>query len=140
MHRKRIKSLDIWKEMKPASLRRLALAAFLMFGIMGPLSILMESNIRVHTWSFVAIQTVASGGIAASIILFSRGRWWVACLIVASWLTLIMINSGGLGLVFDEQGFRVRLEGTGKPEPIQTSGESLSLSSDQLDALYTQRG
>src|SRR5271169_2737672 len=66
------KAFDIWKEMKPAGLRRLAMAVFLLFGVFGPLTVLMESNLHIVSWSFIIIQTIASGGMAASIILFGR--------------------------------------------------------------------
>ena len=41
------KTLDIWKEMSPAALRRMALAVFLMFGTLGPLLILTDSELSI---------------------------------------------------------------------------------------------
>src|ERR1700690_2958888 len=88
--------IDIWKEMKPASLRRLALAAFMLFGVVGLLSVLMESELRPHPWVFVCVEAAACGGLAASFLLFPKKRWWVSLLIIAFWCGVLVMNSGGL--------------------------------------------
>src|ERR1700741_490394 len=103
------KAFDIWKEMTPASLRRFAFAVFLMFGILGPLTILMESEIHVLSWRFVAVQTIAAGGLAASIILFARNRWWMMVIIIVVWMGVMALNSGGLSFVVHEGEMKVQL-------------------------------
>jgi hypothetical protein len=66
---------NIWKQMEPGLRRRLALAVFLMFAAIGPLSILMNDTLHRVTPLYVALVTIGSGGISASIILFAR-RWY----------------------------------------------------------------
>ncbi len=138
VHKKR--AIDIWKEMKPSSLRRLALAVFLTFGAVGPITILMESSLRLVPWTFVIAQTASLGGFAASIALFARRRWWITTAIVLFWTFVITLNSGGLTLTIGEGGMRANL-GTGvgiQDEP--NTKRSLVFRPDQLDAIYTQRG
>lgn len=69
--------------MKPPALRQLALAAFLLFSVIGPLGNLMSPAM---SWRSVIIDTVLSGGCAASIVLFARKRWWIAFFIVSIWV------------------------------------------------------
>ena len=54
----RMRTIDVWKAMSTRSLLLLAFAVFLMFSVMGPLSILMESALHVVPWRFVAIQSL----------------------------------------------------------------------------------
>jgi len=140
MPRKR-RAVDIWKNMKPPALRLLALAVFILFGVYGPLTVLMESEIHLVPWSFVIVQTVASGGLAASIILFGRRRWWAIVLIIAVYCTVMVLNSGGLSLVFDDNGMKVKL-GTsiGAQNEPEKKGVERTFSPDKLQAVYTQRG
>lgn len=127
--------------MKPPALRRLALAVFFVFGTLGPLLILMQSELKLLSWSFVIIETVATGGMASSIILFARKRWWITILIVAFWTGIMLLNSGGASFQFDDDaGFRVRLQGPQSVQPLKTITQPLTLSPQALDALYTQRG
>jgi hypothetical protein len=67
---------NIWKQMEPRLRRRLALAVFLMFAAIGPLSVLMNETLHRVTPLYVALVTIGSGGISASIILFAR-RWYL---------------------------------------------------------------
>ena len=127
--------------MKPPALRRLALAVFLVFSVLGPLMILMESKLEPVRWIFVLVQTIACGGMAASIVLFGRKRWWITFLIVCFWSAVLIFNGGGLSLQFDEhERFRVRLNGPGNDEPLTIISRPLTLSPAELDALYVQRG
>lgn len=134
------RAVDILTQLKPAARARLAVAVFLMFGILGPLAVLIESNIRVFPWSFVIIQTVASGGLAASIVLLLGKRWWTYLLIIAFWMGVLTMNSGGLIFTSDEEGFRVRLEGFDRRRNQARSDQQLVLQPSDLDAIYTQRG
>ncbi len=139
MPRRMNETLDIWRQMKPPTLRLFALAAFLLFGVLGLLSILMQSAIRVFPWTFVAMQTVAAGGLAASIVLTAGRRWWVTVLIVAFWTGVMFVNGGGLSFVVTDGQFSVRLEG-----PLRDADDhSLlhpQLTPSDLQAVYIQRG
>jgi serine phosphatase RsbU (regulator of sigma subunit) len=134
------KAFDIWKEMKPAALRRVGLAVFLMFGVLGPLTILMESELRILSWSFVAVQTLACGGMAASIILFGRKRWWMVLVVILVWIGVLGLNSGGLGLNFSDKGMRVELNGIDRQVESPRTDKGVVLSAEELNAIYTQRG
>ena len=137
---KKAKAYELWKQMKPAALRRLALAVFLVFSVIGPLTALMESELHLLSWKFILIQTIASGGMAASIILFGRNRWWVTALVVAVWTAVVMLNSGGLSFLFDERGLRVEFSGTQNVRRTQRPTTEITLKLEELDAIYTQRG
>jgi len=139
--RRKSKAYELWKQMKPAALRRLALAVFLVFSVLGPLMILMESKLEPVRWNFVLVQTIGCGGMAASIILFGRKRWWITFLIVCFWSAVLVFNGGGLSLQFDEhESFRVRLNGPGNVKPLTVISQPVTLSPEELDALYVQRG
>lgn len=134
------KAVDIWKQMNPPSLRRLAVAVFLMFGTLGPLMILMQSSMEPMSWNFIVIQTACCGGMSASLILFARKYWWVTILIVSFWVGILVLNSGELNVEYNpDGGWRVHL---GEPN---TSGQgdrslrSVTLTPDQLKDLYTQK-
>ena len=135
-------TVNLWKEMKPSALRRLALAAFFLFGQLGLVSILMESSIRVFPWTFVIYQTVAVGCFAASVVLVSRNRWWITALVVVFWMNVLLLNGGGVSFVFSgNEGLRVRLEGIGQrydTRPHQT--ETGNLTGAELNDVYVQRG
>jgi serine phosphatase RsbU (regulator of sigma subunit) len=139
-----MRAVNIWKEMKPASLRRLALAAFLLFSAVGLITILAESELRPHPWSFVCVQTAACGGMAASFLLFPRKRWWASFLIIAFWCAVLVMNSGGLSFVYNEDGFRVRLGSdigaTDVKTVVRHPEAPLLLTPVELDAIYVQRG
>jgi hypothetical protein len=107
---KKPRGIEVLRQMKPDAIRRLALAVFLMFGILGPLTILMEPQMHVLSWRFILIQTVASGGIGAGIILVMRRRWWAMMLVIVFWTGVMFMNSGGLSFQFDAEGrFRIML-------------------------------
>jgi stage II sporulation SpoE-like protein len=135
--------ISIWREMKPASLRRFALAAFLLFSVLGLLSILTESDLRPHPWAFVIVQTGAYGGLAASLVLSPKKRWWATLLIISFWGAVLVMNSGGLSFVLNDEGFRVHLGksmgAAGGVAAAGRPGEPHLLSAPELDAIYTQR-
>lgn len=139
MPRRMTETMDTWRQMKPPTLRLFALAAFLLFGVLGLLSILMQSSIRVFPWTFVAMQTFAAGGLAASIVLSAGKRWWVTLLIVVFWTGVMFVSGGGFSFVVDDGQFSVRLEG-----PVHDADDhSLlhpQLTPSDLQAVYTQRG
>jgi len=135
-----IPSFEIWKEMKPPLLRRLALAVFFLFGVFGPLTVLMESKLHILSWSFILVQTFASGGMAASIILFGRNRWWSIMLIILFWGGVMVFNSGGLGIVFNNEGMKIQLNGINASENVEKKEDMPPPTHDQLNAIYTQRG
>ena len=135
--------INIWREMKPASLRRFGLAAFLLFSVLGLLSILMESELRPHRWVFVVVQCAAYGGLAASLVLSPIRRWWITVFLLALWSAVLVLNSGGISFVFNEQGFRVHLGSAIGSSDIKAAvkqpGEPLVLTPEELSAIYTQR-
>ena len=138
---KRPRGIEILRQMNPGAIRRLALAVFLMFGVLGPLTILMESQMHLLSWRFIFIQTVASGGIGAGIILAMRKRWWVMALVIMFWTSVMFLNSGGLSFQFDDQGrFRVVLGGVDKVRDAEHETKPLTIESASLDAIYVQRG
>ena len=138
---KKPRGIEILKQMQPAAIRRLALAVFLMFAILGPLTILMESQMHVLSWRFILIQTIASGGIGAGIILVMRRRWWAMMLVIVFWTGVMILNSGGLSFQFDDEGrFRVKLGGVGVIRDSGSETEPLTIQPPDLDAIYVQRG
>jgi len=140
--RRRINAVNIWREMRPATLRGFSLAVFLTFGAIGLVSVLIESSIRVFPWSFVVIQTVAYGAMAGSIVLFGLRKWWVMILLIAVWIGVIAMNDGTLSFVFsDREGFRVRLSGPQQlTEEHSAVTQPLTFAASELDVLYVQRG
>lgn len=65
---------NIWREMNLKVRILLAVAVFLIFSTIGPLSILMDDPLRHVTLTGVLINTICSGGISGSIILFARRK------------------------------------------------------------------
>jgi len=136
---RRSKTFDAWKEMKPAAVRRLAFAAFLMFGILGPLVILMDSRLETMSWQFIVIQTVACGGMAATIVIFGRKKWWLNFLIVAFWSLILVMNRGAVSIgYFDNEGLRVHL-GIREKDELHPPPQEVILSPSEQNALFTQR-
>ena len=136
---KKLETFRLWKAMKPSALRQLALAVFLLFGVIGPLSTLMESHIRVVPWRFVVIQTLASGGMGASIIYFARKGWWMVVLSVIVWTSLSVLNSGAISFIFDERGMRVELGGISARASGPAAPAKMTIGEQDLSAIYTQR-
>ena len=135
----RRRTLAIWKQMKPGALAQLALAVFFLFGVIGPLSALMESHVRVVPWHFILIQGFACGGMAASIVLVGRRRWWITTAVVLAWLYVIQMNSGGVNFVIDKNGTRA-VFGTVTPEELTPrSRADLVLKAEDVDSIYSQR-
>ena len=64
---------NIWKQLKPPELRRLAFAVLLIFAIMGPIQVLMLPTLKANFWFSWILVTFISGGFAAAIIL-TRSR------------------------------------------------------------------
>ncbi len=139
MRIKKSGAVAIWRQMEPGALRRLALAVFLVFSVVGPLTVLMESELHLVTWQFVAVQTVACGGMAASIVLFGRKMWWRTLLIVAFWMAIMTFNSGAFSLVGDERGLRVVLGSLDSASQVHQPGRGIALAPAELNAIYTQR-
>ncbi len=139
MRIKKSRAVAIWKQMEPGALRRLALAVFLVFGVVGPLTVLMESELHLVSWRFVTVQTVACGGMAATIVLLGRKKWWRNLLIVAFWFTVMTLNSGAFSLVGDERGLRVVLGSLDSASQVQQPGNGIALAPAELNAIYTQR-
>ncbi len=127
--------------MAPRTLRRFALAAFLTFSVIGLVSVLIESSIRVFPWDFVAMEAFAFGAMAGCIVLFGRRHWWVTMAIIAFWIGVMMLNGGGLSFVFSEkEGLRVRLEGPLHPAPsLMTGNQTVAPGASDLDGVYVQR-
>ena len=122
--------------MKPASLRRLALAVFLMFSVLGPIEILMESNMKPLAWSFILTQTVICGGIAASIILTMTNKK-LFVLSIIFWSLMFVLTAKGLFFEFNGSGMQVHFE---QNKPPGKTVEPLQMSAEELTAIYTQRG
>ncbi len=132
--------MDVWRQMKPAARMRSALAAFLLFSVIGLVSILMVSSLRVFPWPVAVAQTFASGAMAASIVLAVGRKWWTTLLIVFFWMTVMFYVGGGLSITADERGdFRVRLEGPDRGSFERSEPDRLPNASE-LQALYVQRG
>jgi len=133
---------NFFSNMKPAAVRRLTLAVFLVFGALGPVTVLMESELRPVSWSFIVLQTIAAGGMAASIVFVSYNwrRWWTILLTIVFWGVFMLHNGGGLNFVFDDQGFRMKL--AGPQTPLANSGalQPRVLTAAEINAIYTQRG
>ena len=103
-----------------------------------PRARLMESHLRVVPWRFILIQTVASGGMAASIIYFARKGWWMVALSVIVWTSVSVLNSGEISFNYDDRGLRVELGGV-KARTSRANVSTETLSEEDLNAIYTQR-
>ena len=53
---------NIWKQLKPPELRRLAFAVLLIFAIMGPIQVLMLPTLKANFWFRWVLVTFISGG------------------------------------------------------------------------------
>ncbi len=133
---KNLRSYRLWKTMQPSALRQLAVAVFLLFAVIGPLSSLMESRLRFVPWYFVIVQTIASGGMAASIIYFARKGWFAVALSVVFWTGVTILNSGTLTFGFDDRGVHVELGGNEERQPLPPGA---GISQQDFDAIFTQR-
>jgi hypothetical protein len=134
------KKSNYLKEMKPSVRRHLAFAVFLIFGVLGPVTILMESKLDPVSWKFVTLQTIATGGIAASIVYF-YGKKLLIIISIVFWSSVITMNSGGVNFVFTQDGFQVHLGmQTGVVEPrTNTAVRKTELNEIQIRELYEQR-
>ncbi|TAK56732.1 MAG: hypothetical protein EPO24_10740 [Bacteroidetes bacterium] len=124
--------------MSPRSLRKLAFAVFLMFSALGPITMLMESNLRVMPWNMLVIQTVSSGGLAASIIL-SVGRKWLIVLVILFWGAVMVVGVGGLTISIrgDKVQTAIGKESPNNLPPAEDQIKKLTVS--ELDAIFTRR-
>jgi serine phosphatase RsbU (regulator of sigma subunit) len=140
--KRRLTAINIWREMSLPALVRLSIAAFLLFGALGLVSILIESSIRVFPWGFVIVQVISAGGLAASIVLLGRRRWWITVLLAVFWNAVMVFNGGGISFVVSQnEGFRVRLSGPDSPHVSKQARLSNTvLTTAQLDDVYFQRG
>ena len=102
---------NIWKEMEPRLRRQLGLVVFLMFAAIGPLSVLMHDSIYHVSPLYVALVTIGSGCISASIILFAR-RWY---LLVPSVLLSFFLIMNASEIVSTVTGHSA----TNSPEAVQ---------------------
>jgi serine phosphatase RsbU (regulator of sigma subunit) len=138
----RFRAIDVWREMSLPALLRFSLAAFLLFGALGLVSVLIESSIRVFGWWFVVVQAVAAGGMAGSIVLLGRRRWWFTVLLVIFWNGVLFFNGGGISFVFSQsEGMRVHLgRSIGTHERVSARPEEAMLTPGLLDAVFVQRG
>ncbi len=139
---RKINAIKFWREMSLPSLVRLSLAAFFLFSALGLVSILIESSIRVYDWRFVTFQAAASGGMAGSIVLFGRRRWWITLLVILFWNGILVLNGGGISFVYSgHEGMRVRLGGPLESyQPSPTPAPPAVFTPEQLDAVFVQRG
>lgn len=69
-----MQAYNIWKDMNLKVRILLAVAVFLIFSTIGPLSILMDDPLRHVSFTGVLLVTICSGGISGSIILFARKK------------------------------------------------------------------
>jgi hypothetical protein len=134
------KKSNYLKEMKPSVRRHLAFAVFLIFGVLGPVTILMESKLEPVSWKFMALQTIATGGIAASIVYF-YGKKLLIIISIVFWSSVITMNSGGVNFVFNKEGFQVHLgKQTGVADrSAETTVHTAVLNESQIKELYAQR-
>lgn len=121
------KWFDIWSELKPAELRKLALAVFFIFATSGPLGFLMGNLTHEVSYIIVVLQTIFTGGLSASIILFGRRP----LLLVLSMLICV----GGLNLP------RIPVS---NPAPqithvVNYPPNEIHLSAEQAESIQTQR-
>ncbi len=115
---RRPKAFDIWKGMKPPALRRLALAAFLLFSVIGPLGHLMDQPSSIIPWRSIILDTLGAGGFAASMILFARKRWWITLLIVIFWTSVL----AGEGILSIHQSTSIEPPRALTPEDLDATG------------------
>ncbi len=125
--------------MSPRSRRRLTIAVFLMFSALGPVTILMESKLRVVSWEYVAIQSIACGSVAASIIFFGNRKWYVITFAILFWSAILSLNSGGFSIVAKDGKLQTVLGPVTKDVLVSTDNQVENLTSAKLDAIYTQR-
>jgi hypothetical protein len=79
----------IWEDMKPAALRKLALAVTLVFAVFGPIQVLMLPVLPDGVWYRLIATTLTSGGFAGCIILFGR-RLLYLLLTIAVFVAIIL--------------------------------------------------
>jgi hypothetical protein len=123
-----------------ASRRRLSFAVFLLFGTVGLLMILMQSSLETLPWKFIIVQTICCGGIAASLVLLGRTRWWITLLVIIFWTGVLLLNSGEFSVgYYDNEGFRVRLGELEKKDFSRHTTTAITLQPEQLNSIYTQK-
>jgi hypothetical protein len=116
---------NIFKQIDPSVRRRLAVAVFLIFATIGPLSILMGSPLHpVHPLR-VLIVTLSSGGMSASIILFGHRP----ILLAAGFLVCLAANMFSDTLVRNLTG----------AQPPAATDSTATLSIEQQSDLRSQR-
>ncbi len=129
--------------MSRGSLLRLSIAVFFIVAALGPVTILMQSEIKLMLWSTIAIQTFACGGLGATAVLVGRSRRWALPFVILFWAGVMFMNSGGLSLIFTDQGtFRAELSGPSgaRPQLQRPTDKPLTIQADELSAIYSQRG
>jgi serine phosphatase RsbU (regulator of sigma subunit) len=133
------KRLDIWKNMEPASINRMAWAVFFLFVAFEFIIIMMESTVQPLPWMRVLLKPLAMGGFAASMVRI-RGSMWKTILMIVAWVTIFSLVSGGLSFEFQDSKFRV-FSGLDPHDANWDSAMTLQRTTpDQLDAMFAQRG
>jgi len=119
--------------------RRLTFAVFLMFSALGPITILMESKLRVVSWEYVAIQTISSGAMAATIIYLGNKKWYLILVAIFFWGAILTMNSGGFSIVVKDGKLQTVLGPVTKNVVADTDFQVDNLTPAKLDRIYTQR-
>ncbi len=106
--------INIWKQLKPPELRRLAFAVLLIFAIMGPIQVLMLPVLKANFWFRWLFLTFISGGFAAAIIL-TRSR--MSRLVP---LILLMVIAIFALPIFEKRLFPIKISAADKDSAILT--------------------
>ncbi len=122
---------------------RLAVGVFLLFGAVGLLMVLMQSNLDVLGWRFILVQTFICGATPACIVLFAFRRRWLIGPIIIFWSLAAFENSGGLSIIVTESG-SVRTEfsqqmGVRDGERTKEITTPVTVQPGTLRAIYEQR-
>ncbi len=128
--------------MSRRSLIRLCLAVFFIVGALGPVMVLMQSEIKLMPWRTVALQTLACSGMGITVVLVARWRRWALFVAILFWAGVMVLNSGGLSIIFTDEGtIRSELSGpSGRYPKLQSpTDQPLTIQAGQLSAVYNQR-
>jgi len=112
----------IWEDMRPPALRRLAFGVALIFGVFGPIQILMLPLVPTGVWFRLLAITLTSGGFAGCIILFGRRL-----------LLLLVTIAVFTALILAIPAFNNALWGEQQPPGVQTAEGTTVLSRADLE-------
>lgn len=115
---------NLWKTMDQKSLRSLALAAFFLFGAIGPLTMLMDSSILPGSWFRLFYLSVLSGFFFACIILFIKKPLRL--------IILLVVIQGAMFFTGPVEEF---LLGRVEPKMMVTADHVFVLTQDELDRI-----